>query len=76
MNDDMMNLRKRKLQLRSDTALLALAQDIPDTIRGQVQRPMQVGRPGRDNGKLLIVAVHEVGQKRVALVHAANALQT
>lgn len=42
-------------QLGADIALLALAADLLQPIRSKVQRPMQIVRPGRDNGKLLVI---------------------
>jgi hypothetical protein len=40
---------KRKRQLRSDITPLALAQDLGQSIRHQIQRPVQIIGSGRDD---------------------------
>ena len=64
---------ERKRQLRSDIALLALAQDLGEPIRCKIHRPMQVIGSGRDNRKPRIVVLHEARQKRIASLHVADA---
>ncbi len=64
---------ERKRQLRTDVALLAFAQDLLEPIRGKIQRPVQIIRSGRGNGKLPVIALHEPRQEGVAVVHATDA---
>ena len=41
----------------------------------RMPKPMLIGRSGRGNGKLAVIALHEPRQESVAVVHAADALQ-
>gem|GEM_PF-6220524 len=67
---------ERKRQLGTDVTLLTFAQDVAQPIGGKIQRLVQVVRSGRGNGKLAVMALHELRQESVTVVHAADALQT
>lgn len=62
-------------QLAADIALVAIAENVAQPVRFDIQRPVQVVRTARQPGKLRVVARHEAGKKGVGGFHVGNARQ-
>src|SRR3569832_2873084 len=56
-------------------ALLAVTQDLAQPLRADLQRPMPVCGPGRNDSKLAVEALHKARQVRIASIDVADAGQ-